>query len=315
MKTTPYRTIRDGVIQRMGIDPEQSLLPSQASAVAEYATTAVAQAWGFYDWPEITHTEQRVVLGAGFAEGGYTYEADYQGTTSYIGRAAQGALFGDAVWRIKRVLTTASGEVTNIDTATNVAWDNRTSAAYVEDSGNEAAGDALPYIPLYQSGATPIGAIAAVYANNPNETGITQKLQFVTTDANIVIIDEAYTSGPVYVEFALPVPVFTSSAYNAGTAYTTGNVVYYNTTGDCYEAIQATTGNLPTNADFWLRHRIPTFLADYIKFYAIAETLAEDGQYDKSQFQFVRAEGVLQQRMDDAWLRKGEVRRYSASFQ
>jgi len=315
MKTTPYRTIRDGVIQRMGIDPEQSLLPSQASAVAEYATTAAALAWGFFDWPEITHTEQRIVLGAGFAEGGYTYEADYQGTTSYIGRAVQGALFSEAVWRIKRVLTTASGEVTNIDTATDVAWDNRTSAAYVEDSGNEAAGDALPYIPFYQSGATPIGVVSAVYANNPSGYGISQKLQFVTTDDNIVIIDEAYTSGPVYVEFALPVPSFTSSAFSASTSYSKGDLVYYNTTGDCYEALQATTSNLPTSADFWLRHRIPTFLADYIKFYSIAETLAEDGQYDKSQFQFVRAEGVLMQRMDDAWLRKGQVRTYSARFQ
>jgi hypothetical protein len=254
------------------------------------------------------------VLGAGFAEGGYTYEADYQGTTSYIGRAVQGALFSEAVWRIKRVLTTASGEVTNIDTAVDVAWDNRTSAAYVEDSGNEAAGDALPYIPFYQSGATPIGAVSAVYANNPSY-GISQKLQFVTTDDNIVIIDEAYTSGPVYVEFALPVPSFTSSAFSASTSYSKGDLVYYNTTGDCYEALQATTSNLPTSADFWLRHRIPTFLADYIKFYSIAETLAEDGQYDKSQFQFVRAEGVLMQRMDDAWLRKGQVRTYSARFQ
>jgi hypothetical protein len=315
MKTTPYRTIRDGVIQRMGIDPEQSLLPSQAAAVAEYATTAASLAWGFFDWPEITHTEQRIVLGAGFAEGGYTYEADYQGTTSYIGRAVQGALFSEAVWRIKRVLTTASGEVTNIDTATDVAWDNRTSAAYVEDSGNEAAGDALPYISFYQSGATPIGAVAAVYANNPIGYGISQKLQFVSTDDNIVIIDEAYTSGPVYVEFALPVPSFTSSAFSASASYSKGDLVYYNTTGDCYEALQATTSNLPTNADFWLRHRIPSFLADYIKFYSIAETLAEDGQYDKSQFQFVRAEGVLMQRMDDAWLRKGQVRTYSARFQ
>jgi hypothetical protein len=315
MKTTPYRTIRDGVIQRMGIDPEQSLLPSQAAAVAEYATTAASLAWGFFDWPEITHTEQRIVLGAGFAEGGYTYEADYQGTTSYIGRAVQGALFSEDVWRIKRVLTTASGEVTNIDTATDAAWDNRTSAAYVEDSGNEAAGDALPYIPFYQSGATPIGAVSAVYANNPSGYGISQKLQFVTTDDNIVIIDEAYTSGPVYVEFALPVPSFTSSAFNASTSYSKGDLVYYNTTGDCYEALQATTSNLPTSADFWLRHRIPTFLADYIKFYSIAETLAEDGQYDKSQFQFVRAEGVLMQRMDDAWLRRGQVRTYSARFQ
>ena len=315
MKITPYRTIRDGVIQRMGIDPAQSLLPSQGSAIAEYATSAAAMAWGFFDWPEITHTEQRIVLGTGFAEGGYTYEADYQGTTSYIGRAVQGSLFSEAVWRIKRVLTTASGEVQNIDTAINVAWDSRTSATYVEDSGNEAAGDALPYIPLFQSGSTPIGAVTAVYAEKPSDYAITQKLQFVTTEDNIVIIDEAYTSGPVYVEFALPVPRFTSTAFSATEAYSKSDLVYYNTTGDCYEALQNTTSNLPTNADFWLRHRIPTFLADYIKFFAIAETLAEDGQYDKSQFQFLRAEGVLMHRMDDAWLRKGQVRTYSATFQ
>jgi len=42
---------------------------------------------------------------------------------------------------------------------------------------------------------------------------------------------------------------------------------------------------------------------------------AQDGQMDKANYQFSRAEGILQQRMDDAWLRRGEVRRYSASFQ
>lgn len=314
MKITPYRTIRDGVIQRMGIDPAQSLLPSQGSAIAEYATSAAAMAWGFFDWPEITHTEQRIVLGTGFAEGGYTFEADYQGTTSYIGRAVQGSLFSEAVWRIKRVLTTASGEVQNIDTAIDVAWDNRTTATYIEDSGNEAAADALPYIPLFQSGLTPIGAVAAVYVEKPGNYSVTQKLNFVISDDNIIIIDEAYTSGLVYVEFALPVPRFTSVSYNVLGPYFKGDLVFYNTTGDCYEALQDTTGNLPTNADYWLRHRIPTFLADYIKFFAIAETLAEDGQYDKSQFQFLRAEGVLMQRMDDAWLRKGQIVTYSARF-
>lgn len=314
MKITPYRTIRDGVIQRMGIDPAQSLLPSQGSAIAEYATSAAAMAWGFFDWPEITHTEQRIVLGTGFAEGGYTFEADYQGTTSYIGRAVQGSLFSEAVWRIKRVLTTASGEVQNIDTAIDVAWDNRTTATYIEDSGNEAAADALPYIPLFQSGLTPIGAVAAVCVEKPGNYSVTQKLNFVISDDNIIIIDEAYTSGPVYVEFALPVPRFTSVSYNVSEPYFKGDLVFYNTTGDCYEALQDTTGNLPTNADFWLRHRIPTFLADYIKFFAIAETLAEDGQYDKSQFQFLRAEGVLMQRVDDAWLRKGQIVTYSARF-
>jgi hypothetical protein len=91
--------------------------------------------------------------------------------------------------------------------------------------------------------------------------------------------------------------------------------VFYNTTGDCYIARQSTAGNLPTDSEYWRRYRIPAFLADYLKFYALAETLSEDGQMDKANYQFARAEGILQQRMDDAWLRKGEVRRYSASFQ
>jgi hypothetical protein len=235
MKTTPYRTIRDGVIQRMGIDPAQSLLPSQASAIAEYATTAAALAWGFYDWPDTTQIEQRAVVAGSIA--------------------------------------------------------------------------------LYQTGLTPIGAVSAVYASDPAATGIAVELEFVVTDDALTITDAAYTTGDVYVFFALPIPRFTDTAFSSGTTYAKGDLVYYNTTGDCYEAIQATTGNLPTDTTFWLRHRIPTFLADYIKFYAVAETLAEDGQYDKSQFQFVRAEGVLMQRMDDAWLRRGEVRRYSATFQ
>jgi len=39
-------------------------------------------------------------------------------------------------------------------------------------------------------------------------------------------------------------------AYNAGTAYATGDSVYY-TDGSSYVAIQATTGNLPTNTTYW----------------------------------------------------------------
>jgi hypothetical protein len=290
-------------------------MASQASALAEYLTTAAATAWTFFDWPETTYTEKRAVLGTGFAEGGYTYEHDYQGTTSYIGRALQGSEFSDPVWRIKRVSTTTSGEVSNIDTALNVAWNDRTTATYVEDSGNEAPEDALPYIPMIQIGQTPIRNVIAVYAGKPSEYAITQKLEFVITGKNIVLIDENYVSGPVYVEFSIPQPRFTSTAFSASTAYVEGDLVYYNTTGDCYEALQDTTGNLPANEEFWLRHRIPSFLADYLKFYALAETLSEDGQMDKANYQFTRAEGILQQRMDDAWLRKGEIRRYSAQFQ
>ncbi len=44
---------------------------------------------------------------------------------------------------------------------------------------------------------------------------------------------------------------FYRSDYAAGTTYATGDQVYYATTAKYYEALQATTGNLPTNATYW----------------------------------------------------------------
>ncbi len=162
MKATPYRTVRDGVISRMGIDPAQPLMASQATALAEYLTTAAATAWTFFDWPEVYLTEARTPEGDGFQTGVYTYESDYVGTTSYIGRAVQGSSFADLEWRIKRVTTTAAGDLLNIDTAVNVAWDDRTTATYIETSANEAAEDEFPYIPLVAQGLKPIGTVLKI---------------------------------------------------------------------------------------------------------------------------------------------------------
>lgn len=314
MKATPYRSVRDGVITRMGIDPAQPLLSSQGSALAEYLTSAAATAWNFFDWPATTHTERRVVYGLPFSEGTYTYESDYTGTISYIGRAAQGSLFTDAVWRIKRVVTTGDGQVLNIDTAIDVPWNDRTTATYVEDSSNGGADDILPYIPLYSVGQLPIGEVQAIFDDSPNLKTHAKKLEYVATEDRLILIDPAYAGGDVYVRFQVPCPKFTATAYNAAISYSVGDLVYHAATGDCYEAIREGAGNAPTNEEFWLRQKIPTFMADYLKAQAFAETLAEDGQYDKSQFQFARAEGLLMKAMDDAWLRKGAVRNYSASF-
>jgi hypothetical protein len=317
MKTVTYKTIRDGVISRMGLDAGQPVMSSQAAALAEYLTTAIATAWKFYEWPDIYLAEERSTVGDGFLEGVYTYESDYVGTTSYIGRAVQGSLFSSPVWRIKRVTTTADGDLINIDTATDVAWAARLTATYVEDSGNENAADQIPYSLLLVPGANAIGEVLRVTDKNPSackETPLLTEYCHTVADDRILITDTAFTGGPVWIEFVLRQPHFTSRAYDAAATYSPGDLVYHDATGDCYECLAATTGTLPTDEGYWLRQRIPHFLADYLKFYAVAETLAEDGQYDKSAYQFARAEGILGQRMDDAWLRKGEVRRYSAKF-
>jgi hypothetical protein len=312
MKTVRLQQLLDAITARAGIDPALPENAHRGALVMDYVQEATNEAWNFFDWPEIHHTQERIVLGSGYVEGGYTYESDYSGTISYIGRAIEGSSFDEPVWRIKRITTNAAGAALNIDTALNVKWSDRLTAAYVEDSQNAPA--ELPYIPLYTPGTTPIGVVEAIYASNPDTT-VAQVLKFSSTADRLIITDTAYAGGNVWVRFALPVPEFTIATYEAATAYSMGELVYHPPSGDCYRAAQATQGNAPTNEAYWVRQSIPFFLADYIKTSALASVLLEQtGQENKAIYFNTRAEGILLRAMDDAWLRKGQVRHYSAKF-
>jgi hypothetical protein len=314
MKTVRLQQLLDSITARAGIDPDLPENARRGALVMDYVQEAVNYAWTFFDWPEINHIEERIVLGAGFAEGGYTYESDYAGTVSYIGRAIEGSTFDQAVWRIKRVTTNAAGAALNIDTALNVAWNNRLTATYVEDSQNSPSVE-IPYVLLYSEGRTPIGAVSAVYASNP-DTSLAASLKFSVTADRLLITDTAYAGGNVFISFCEPVPELTIASYEAQTAYANGDLVYHNPTGDCYRATLATTGNAPTNTGYWSKQAIPFFLGDYIKTSGLASIMLEEpGMENKSNYLTARAEGQLLKAMDDAWLRKGQVRTYSARFQ
>jgi hypothetical protein len=313
LKTVRLQQLLDAVTARAGIDPTLPENAHRGALVMDYVQEAIHEAWNFFDWPEIHHTEERIVLGSGFVEGGYTYESDYSGTISYIGRAIEGTPFDQPIWRIKRITTNAAGAALNIDTALNVRWDDRLTATYIEDSQNAPA--ELPYILLYSPGTHPIGTVEAVYASNPDTTAA-QSLKFSTTADRLIITDTGYHGGNVWVRFAQPAPEFTIATYDSSATYATGELVYHPPTGDCYRAAQATTGNSPTAPAFWIRQSIPFFLGDYIKTSALAAILFEQtGQETKAAYLTTRAEGILLRAMDDAWLRKGEIRRYSAQFQ
>jgi hypothetical protein len=312
LKPVRLQQLLDAVTARAGIDPTLPENAHRGALVMDYVQEAIHEAWNFFDWPELHHTEERIVLGSGFVEGGYTYESDYSGTISYIGRAIEGTPFDQALWRIKRITTNAAGEALNIDTALNVRWDDRLTATYIEDSQNAPA--ELPYILLYSPGTIPIGVVAALYASNP-ETTAARTLKYSTTADRLIITDTGYHGGNVWVQFAQPVPEFTIATYDAAATYAPGDLVYHPPTGDCYRAAQATTGNAPTADAFWIRQSIPYFLTDYLKTSALAAILLEQtGQETKAAYLTSRAEGILLRAMDDAWLRKGEIRRYSAQF-
>jgi hypothetical protein len=75
----------------------------------------------------------------------------------------------------------------------------------------------------------------------------------------------------VYVEFGFVPPLFTSELWNAATTYAPGELVYYDVTGECYQAITASTGTVPTDAGAWKWQKFPKVLARTVKLAAIAD--------------------------------------------
>lgn len=170
-------------------------------------------------------------------------------------------------------------------------------------------------IALNTAGLTEIGQVLDIYWADPREDARERVVGFSLDESGVIITDREWLDNgatTVWVKFKSVPPVFSSADYAAGTAYVPGDVVYYNTTGDCYLCILAGSGNLPTNTTYWTRQLLPYFLSEFVKVQAYAETLSEDGQVDKANYNFTRAEGLLIVAMDNAWLRQGQVRRWGA---
>ena len=226
MRTTSYKSIRDGVISRMGIDPAQTLMDSQATALAEYLTTAAATSWTFFDWPEIYLTEERTPNGSAWFVTGYTYLSDYVGTIAYFGRAPANSETTDLVWRVKKITTNNNGDVLSVETAVNVAWDDRASATYAVSTNNDAE---IPYILLDQDNLSPIGEIMAIWDADPTSGVYARKVRYLLNEDRVLLIDATSETGNVWVQFLLPQPRFTTDEYSAGAAYSAGDGVYYPT--------------------------------------------------------------------------------------
>lgn len=63
MRTTSFKTIRNSVLRKMGLDADQTVLPSQAAALADYIEASLSEVWGLYDWPDTTLAETRTPTG------------------------------------------------------------------------------------------------------------------------------------------------------------------------------------------------------------------------------------------------------------
>jgi hypothetical protein len=162
--------------------------------------------------------------------------------------------------------------------------------------------------PLRAPALTTIGTILRITDREPSPTRLVQTYSFIFDDTTATITDPRYTAGTeVRVKFRLPEPRLAATPYSPSTAYAPGDVVYLDSTGDCYLCIAPTTGNAPTDASFWERQAIPAAFAPYLRSATHALTLEEDGQYDKAAFQLQKAEAEIVKTHDDIFLRENNT--------
>lgn len=172
-----------------------------------------------------------------------------------------------------------------------------------------------PYVGYDQTQAgvalTPIDEVKGVYRRNPrvfpkNPGAVPWQPSNNGIQVTRGGVSSTSPSTPalVWVEFRLRPPVFTSTGYVASKIYAAGDLVYYSTnaggTGECYLALQAGTGNLPTVSAFWSKVNFPMVLGSWVKRAAFADGLKDQKQTDRAVEELEEAKEELAEACDRA---------------
>lgn len=179
---------------------------------------------------------------------------------------------------------------------------------------------------------TTIGDVLHIFREDPEGNTAARQWEFTQSEHRAEIVDRHYVGGaPVWVQFRVPVPRLTISAWSPAQSYVAGDTVFHK--GDCYMAkaplvvtqagqtvlassgqpVAQTTAPLePPNINAWDKQEIPEFLADYLKAKALSSLLYAEAQDQRALVQEQRAENALVKAMDDFWLRRGKTHRWTA---
>jgi hypothetical protein len=144
----------------------------------------------------------------------------------------------------------------------------------VEERTTQTGTDEDIYLDLAQAGETEIGDVFAVYQDNPNTHAAPREIAFSLDLDKIRLPSDCPDT--IYVRFRLPAPDISTVLATA------------------------------------LAQTVPQILADYCKFSLTGDLLTEDGQLDKAQVMYGRAELCLVKETEKFTFHQKQVRRWTA---
>jgi hypothetical protein len=173
--------------------------------------------------------------------------------------------------------TTKTIMVDNLSSHLRDAWEfyDWPDLTRVEERTVQTGVDEDIYLDLAQAGETEIGDVFAVYQDNPNTHAAPREIHFSLDLDKIRLPSDCPDT--IYVRFRLPSPDISTVLATA------------------------------------LAQTVPQILADYLKFSLTGDLLTEDGQLDKAQVMYGRAELSLVKETEKFTFQQRQVRRWTAN--
>jgi hypothetical protein len=188
--------------------------------------------------------------------------------------ASRAGLDGSSVENLPT--TTKTIMVDNLSSHLRDAWEfyDWPDLTRVEERTVQTGVDEDIYLDLAQVGETEIGDVFAVYQDNPNTHAAPREIHFSLDLDKIRLPSDCPDT--IYVRFRLPAPDISTVLATA------------------------------------LAQTVPQILADYLKFSLTGDLLTEDGQLDKAQVMYGRAELSLVKETEKFTFQQRQVRRWTA---
>lgn len=220
MRTVTFKSVIDGALARMGLDPLVSPSSNTLAAFTEYANSSYRAAWEMYPWPEAVRFENR------------QFYPSWVTATSYAANDVVLASDGNYYYAVQ-----ANSSQNPTTDSSDTYWAPASSYPSTTGSGILFA-ISLDQI-LNGVAKTPIGEVIGVWQSDPRTNRYSTPVNWMLTGDGIVVGQNglSVTSIPstVWVEFTTRPTVFTTANYSDGATipYVVAEAVKY---GICAEA-------------------------------------------------------------------------------
>lgn len=172
------------------------------------------------------------------------------------------------------------------------------------------------YIPWREDGQREIpedgvDARRCIYRAKPREIDPPTGLECHQSVRGIEVTDALAPATSCWVRYRAACPRFSADNHVEGQSYDYGEVVFIQSTGECYLSRMDGNTDAPVDEDeneagTWSRQLFPDLLAEAVLYYVIADLLEEDGQHEKAGRQIAYADGFLMDLQERVFGNSGE---------